>query len=50
MKDIAQTISVGVLLAIFAPHLSWIAAFLACFCIAVLLDRPTDKESGERNA
>jgi hypothetical protein len=49
MKGIAQTIAVGVLLAIFAPRLSWVTAFIACFCIAIILDRPT-KESGERDA
>jgi hypothetical protein len=38
VKGIVQTIAVGLLLAIFAPHLSWIAAIVACTCIFALLD------------
>jgi hypothetical protein len=38
-----KTIAAGFLLGIFAPHLSWLAALIACFCIAKLF-------SGEREA
>jgi hypothetical protein len=42
MRELAQSIAVGVLLYIIAPGLSFVAALVACFALAVLTLDPSE--------